>query len=65
MKLTDILTAETITLVEYVRPSTHTPNTIFVEIAHSRGFWVEIEETDQIQDAIQTAKELYIKRFSV
>lgn len=62
MKLSEILTAETIDLIDYVRPIDPVPNMIFVSIDESKGFWVEIEEGDQIGDSLLFAKQQYYKR---
>lgn len=62
MKLSEILTAETIDLIDYVRPIDPVPNIIFVSIDESKGFWVEIEEGDQIGDSLLFAKQQYYNR---
>ena len=62
MKLSEIAMAERIDLIDYVRPIDPVPNMIFVSIDESKGFWVEIEEGDQIGDSLLFAKQQYYKR---
>ena len=62
MKLSEITTVERIDLIDYVRPIDPVPNMIFVSIDESKGFWVEIEEGDQIGDSLLFAKQQYYNR---